>query len=161
MVQLRHPELYPVSPPRGFLDFATDPAFLEELATMRLHRRMSQLPARMMADTLARRIIDMTAPLIFTKLEEANRGISGLEFREARMLLKDAIAFMEHNEQTGGLAPKAKDDETDTSISFEEAKKLLAKASPERRKVIAQVIADQLVSMSTKPEVIEGECEVA
>jgi hypothetical protein len=157
-----HPHLYPEDPPAGMLAQFMSDEFTEELAKYRQHRRMSQLPSRMLADTIGRRIIDLAYPLIESKLHSLSVDGGILDFREIRMILKDAIAFTNANEDAmTGKDPRKKEQEGEkqTGLSFDDAIKLMARATGDRREVMAKVLAQELMAMANQAnaETIEGE----
>jgi len=145
--QIGNPDLYPEHLPNGSLDHYSSPEFMDELSQYRQHRYLSRLPAHMMADTIARRIIDLAYPLLISKLEKAALGQGLLDDREVRMLLKDAIGMtVAAGENLRQPATGAKGEKKDKpGMTLEEAEVLMSKLSQDRREVVARLIANQLL----------------
>lgn len=149
-----NPALYPPEPPRGLLDRFLSPAFADKLAARRLQRRVSQLPAAMLADSIGRRLVDLTVPILFDGLDQGDVSIS-----EARKILKDALTYIKSNEEfiRGPEESTEKEQESSAGISFEEAMKLIGVAAPDRKEVIARFLAAQLVNAAEMMNAEEAE----
>jgi hypothetical protein len=162
IVRERHPDLYPESPPIGWLNEYASPDFMEELAKYRLQRRLSQLPVAMLSDTIGRRILDLAFPVLVHRLDRNPAELMLMDTGELRKLIKDAIGFLSANETRGGLAGKKSEDEEKTGLDYNQAIALMARVSPDRREIIAKALAAEfMAAASQEAQVIDVEPEDA
>jgi hypothetical protein len=142
-VATKFPDLYPEDVSSSVLAPFHGEEFMEELEKRRFQRRVSQLPAHMLADSIGRLIIDKVTPLIFGKLDAALAGVGTFDIKEARALLKDSLASISANQ--GQMTGSKSQDDSKGGITIDDARRLLATVSPDRRQAIANAIAMELM----------------
>jgi len=148
-LSVERPDLYPPGASAGLLAPFYSQDFMDELEDRRFQRRISQLPAHMLADSLGRRLLDCVVPLLFGTLDKAGKGEDLFDKRELRMLLKDSLALIERSEvaMAGGRTGGSLKDQPADGVTFEEARQLLARVRPERRQAIANRMGVELMRM--------------